>query len=149
MECYFGIDGIPGHCGNNSICVIRDDLPAYYYGTTLHQWTVGEHLKAAILAVLITGIITTCLIMGRQQVSRMIAYVRSVIDRWRNKNTTAYESPPFESEEIWREYHKEWWKQVPGVNWVYSRLNRGNSGRFYELNNRGDTVDEPPPYHQN
>ncbi|ORY96308.1 hypothetical protein BCR43DRAFT_414769, partial [Syncephalastrum racemosum] len=71
MECFFGLDVLPGHCTNQT-CAVRDDLPPYYYGAALHQWTLGDQWRSAVFAVLITGAIALCLVLGRQQVTNLI-----------------------------------------------------------------------------
>lgn len=155
MQCYFGIDGIPGHCTNKT-CSIREDIPQYYYNTP--RWTMGEQWQAAVIAVLITGGIAACLIIGRVQVKKMFNKFKVLMEKWQNPDTTppprvihhtVEDSTPFiENEQVWNQHHREqqkWWKSVPGMTWVYSKLKRGggDNEQYYQLNNRSD---EPPPY---
>lgn len=142
MQCYFGIDGIPGHCTNHT-CGIREDIPQYYYNTP--KWTMGDQWQSAVLGVVITGTIALCLIIGRVQVKKLFQRFKVMMEKWQNPDTTP--STFIENEQVWNQHHAEpkWWKQVPGMNWVYSRLKRGTeeNDQYYQLNARGD---EPPPY---
>lgn len=152
MHCYFGIDGYPGHCTNHT-CTARQDIPQYYYNTP--RWTMGDQWQAAVIAVLITGGIAIVLIVGRVQVKKLINKFKQLMEKWQNPDTSPppIQPMPFvENEQLWNEHHhqQKWWKQVPGMNWVYSRLKRGSGDneQYYQLNTRGDDgpVDQPPPY---
>ncbi|KAI9350417.1 hypothetical protein BD770DRAFT_413060 [Pilaira anomala] len=143
MQCYFGIDGIPGHCSNRT-CGIREDIPQYYYNAP--RWTMGDQWQSAVVAVVITGSIAICLIVGRLQVKKLATKFKAMMEKWQNPDTTPTPIPFIENEQVWNEHHPQskWWKQVPGMNWVYSRLKRGGENeQYYQLNARGD---EPPPY---
>ncbi|KAI9474261.1 MAG: hypothetical protein EXX96DRAFT_581303 [Benjaminiella poitrasii] len=157
MQCYFGIDRIPGHCSNNT-CSIREDIPQYYYNTP--RWTMGDQWQAAIVAVLATGGIAIGLLIGRAQLKKLLSSLKILIEKWQNPDSTTTIHRPQEdtipfvaNEQVWNEHHDQrWWKQVPGVNWVYSKLKRGGNGNeqdYYQLDNRDQetaVVDEPPPY---
>jgi hypothetical protein len=156
MQCYFGIDGIPGHC-TNSTCSIREDIPQYYYNAP--RWSMGDQWQSAIIAVLITGGIAICLIIGRVQVKKLYNKFKNIMEKWQNPDTNTNNSSctePFiiENEQVWNQQHEhQWWKQVPGMNWVYSKLlkksNNNNEQEYYQLNNTTTTTirdDEPPPY---
>lgn len=147
MHCYFGIDGIPGHCSSNGTCTIREDIPQYYYNTP--RWSMGDQWKPAVIAVLITGAIATALIVGRIQVKKLIHYLKSALERWQNSDSSSAPISYAVNEQVWNEHHdqqRRWWKQVPGVNWVYQKLNsRGEREQYYQLDNRNE---EPPPYRE-
>lgn len=158
MQCYFGIDGIPGHCTNHT-CDVRRDIPQYYYNSP--RWTMGDQWQAAIVAVLVTGGIAIVLIVGRAQVKRLVEKFKAMMERWQNPDTTPQPQlmPFIENEQVWNEHHhqQQWWKQVPGMNWVYSRLKRGGENeQYYQLNptrgGRGEEEEEPtslpPPYRE-
>ncbi|CEP18017.1 hypothetical protein [Parasitella parasitica] len=148
MQCYFGIDGIPGFCANNT-CSIRQDIPQYYYNTP--RWTMGDQWQSAVIAVLITGVVAIGLLVGRAQVKKLVSKLKDMMEKWQNPDTstTTQASMPFVANETaWNQHHnqqKRWWKQVPGMTWVYSRLKRGggDNDQYYQLDTRGD---EPPPY---
>lgn len=146
MQCYFGIDGIPGYCANNT-CSIRQDIPQYYYNAP--RWTMGDQWKSAVIAVLITGAVAIGLLIGRAQVKKLVSKFKDMMEKWQNPDTSTPASMPFvATEEAWNQHHnqqKRWWKQVPGMNWVYSRIKRGggDNDQYYQLDNRGE---EPPPY---
>jgi hypothetical protein len=145
MQCYYGIDGIPGHCTNHSICDARSDI--LYYNPP-QQWKVGDDWRISIIAVLATGAIVIGVIVGRNQLAKLVKKVNAAIEKWQNPDTSV-QPIPFENEEAWSRYHdSKWWKQMPGFKWVYSKLKRNDQGQYYQLNNRMDGVEEPPPYQQ-
>lgn len=151
MQCIVGDGGIPGHCSNKSICEVRHDLPAYYYDST-HQWKMGEEWPAATIALVVSGMIVLCIVVGRYVVPNLLKRIKTALEKWQNKSssTETLMASSIDSEETWNENHKRWWKQVPGMKWVYSRLNRssnGDSTHYYQLDNR--THEEPPPYREN
>lgn len=148
MQCYFGIDGIPGHCTNRT-CSIREDIPQYYYNAP--RWTMGDQWQAAMIAVLVTGGIAAVLIIGRSQAKKLADSFKVMMEKWQNPDTTNSSRMTFgvESEQAWNEHHQiqgRWWKQVPGMNWVYTRLKkRDNNEQYYQLDNRSD---DPPAYRE-
>ncbi|KAI9031745.1 hypothetical protein CLU79DRAFT_729933 [Phycomyces nitens] len=153
MECYFGMDGFPGHCTNQSVCSVREGLPAYYYTPSNEQWTVGDQWQSAVYALVITGVLVTCLIFGRQQASRLGSGVRGLYERLSNRSvqTRAVDAssiPPFQDEASWHHYRGRWWKKVPGFGWVYKRFKREptNDDEAYLHLTRQERVDDPPPY---
>ncbi|KAI8370982.1 hypothetical protein BD560DRAFT_396523 [Blakeslea trispora] len=156
MQCYFGIDGIPGHCSNKT-CSIRQDIPQYYYNTP--RWSMGDQWQAAVIAVLITGGVVISLLIGRVQVKRLAVKVKDLLEKWQNPDDSATRRLPLmvENEEAWNEYHhhSKWWKQLPGINWIYNKLNKkkqssqDNNGEYYQLNQRTEeTTEQPPPYRE-
>ncbi|KAI7905281.1 uncharacterized protein BX663DRAFT_502332 [Cokeromyces recurvatus] len=154
MQCYFGIDGIPGHCTNHT-CSIRQDIPQYYYNTP--RWTMGDQWQAAVIAVLVTGGMVIVLLIGRAQLKKLVGQIKVIIEKWQNSAFTQQENniPFVANEQVWNEHHDQrWWKQVPGMNWVYSKLKRGGGSEdYYQLDNREEEeeiiTEEPPPYQEN
>ncbi|RCH84698.1 hypothetical protein CU098_009661, partial [Rhizopus stolonifer] len=109
--CYFGIDGIPGHCTNKT-CSIRQDIPQYYYNTP--RWSMGDQWQAAVMAVLITGGVAIFLLVGRAQLKKLITNIKTLLERWQNSDDSGSRVPfIIENEQVWNEHHKQWWKQVP------------------------------------
>lgn len=136
MHCIFGEDGIPGHC-NHSVCATRTDLPAYYYDSA-RQWKMGDEWPAAALALVVSGAVVLLLLVGRYLIPIIWKKIKAGLEQWQNKS----ESQCVVDEQSWNEQHK-WWKQVPGIHWVYNRLKRSNT-EYYQLDSR--TQEEPPPY---
>ncbi|KAJ8658557.1 hypothetical protein O0I10_005597 [Lichtheimia ornata] len=126
MECFFGMDVLPGHCANHSVCAVREDLPPYY-GAGLHQWKLGDQWKSAALAVIATGAVVVFLVVGRQQVGRLFKALRHLIQQWRQQPPT-----------------------VPGLNWVYKRFNTSNrdDGAYYPLQQTTIVDEQPPAYRE-
>lgn len=160
MECFFGLDALPGHCANHSVCAVRNDLPPYYEAT-LHQWTLGDQWRSAVVAVLATGAVAICLVIGRQQAAALVRNVHYWIGQWKNRSSTrttttaidgtasiAMAAAPFDDDLHVRRQQQQWWKQMPGLKWVYKRLHRGTSDAeaYYPLTDQERT--EPPPAYQ-
>lgn len=144
MQCMMGDSGIPGHCSNKSVCEIRQDLPPYYYSNT-REWKVGKEWPAAVIALITAGVVVGIIFAVRHFYPR---FIKSVLTKWQTKNSTMSSADPtiYENEEAWNRHHKRWWKHVPGVNWVYSRLKRSNNREYHPLDDR---TEEPPPYNEN
>lgn len=165
MECYYGPDILPGHCANHSVCAVRQDVPPYY-GAAYHSWTLGNQWQAAVLALIATAAIAFCLVVGRQQAYTLAGGVRRLVEKWRNpqqyqqqylqqQQQQSHESfaHRFDSQEDpTTEQQRRWWKQMPGLGWVYKRLNRNNSSSatdeaYYPLTAR-DRLEDPPEYRE-
>lgn len=156
MECYYGPEILPGHCANSS-CAVRQDLPPYY-GAAYHSWTLGNQWQAAVLALIATAVIAFCLVVGRQQAYTLAGGVRRLVEKWRNPqhvyyHESFYPPPPAAPEDGHPRQgssQRQWWKQMPGLHWVYKRFNRnGNNSSTsdeacYPLTARED----PPEYRE-
>ncbi|KAI7869438.1 hypothetical protein BDF14DRAFT_1780986 [Spinellus fusiger] len=152
MQCYFGTEGFPGYCKNHSVCSIREGLPAYYYRSS-HQWTLGKQWQSATVAVLATGTLAFCLLYGRQQATHVATRLRWFYEKVYTGTTAGEQArdsgsiPVFQEESGWQRYHGRWWKQVPGLKWVYQRFKRESlNEEVYVPLTHQERVEEPPPY---
>ncbi|KAI8370580.1 uncharacterized protein BYT42DRAFT_502410 [Radiomyces spectabilis] len=154
MECYYGPTYFPGRCANHSVCAVNDDLPPYAYGATLHQWTLGDQWRSAIWAVLLTGAVATCLLVGRQQARKMVTGVHNLIEKWQNRPSPLPEQEPFVEEDAGgaRQENvpqRRWWARIPGTGWIHRKLRRSqDQGAYYQLATRNAGAEEPPPYRE-
>ncbi|CAO3612213.1 unnamed protein product [Cunninghamella blakesleeana] len=162
MQCLFGREGLPGHCSNESICVIPNDLPPFF---GYDNMTVGKYWKAATVAVIATGALVACILIGRHQAGKLVSGVSGLIEKWQNRDDHHYlnhsnnnnDSSATEpmlvattDEELWHQQHsnKSWWYSIPGMKWlVYNLSQHGNNNRdpvtYVPLDNRPS---QPPPY---
>ncbi|KAI9283251.1 hypothetical protein BY458DRAFT_495954 [Sporodiniella umbellata] len=138
MQCMYSKENIPGHC-NQTVCSIRPNLPAYYY-TDTQQWKMGDEWPAAVLALVVSGVVVLSILTGRYLIPNMLKKIKAALERWQNKSERIERC---ENEQIWNEQHT-WWNKVPVLRWVYGRWKKSNVD-YYQLENRAGE-DEPPPY---
>ncbi|CAO3598692.1 unnamed protein product [Absidia cylindrospora] len=166
MQCAIGIDYLPGHCNKNtSVCGLRKDIPAFYYGAALRPLTLGDHWKEAVAAVVVTGGLATCFLVGHHQAGKLVSGVSGLIEKWQNRDDhqqyleqqrnceqqQALNQPgqSISGEDIWNQQHsrKIWWHILPGAQRIARALNLrhdgGDTGIYVALDSRPL---DPPPY---
>ncbi|KAF7728454.1 hypothetical protein EC973_006134 [Apophysomyces ossiformis] len=138
MQCYFG-DGYPGHCVNHTRCHYRMDLAPYLYVPPMNQWSVGEHWRSAVAALLATGSLAICILFGRQQATFVATGVRGFLEKWQNR--------PEEQQREQRQYNNNgsrWWK----LRWIRrNRRDEGDDEAYMQLTAL-ERTEEPPPYRE-
>ncbi|ORZ24708.1 hypothetical protein BCR42DRAFT_317974 [Absidia repens] len=169
MQCSVGLEYSPGYCNKNtSVCGLRDDIPAFYYGRALRPWTMGEHWKEAVAAVVVTGVVAICFLVGRQQARKLVSGVSGLIEKWQNRDDQHYmqqqqqgleeqqhrqvhQATTMSDEEIWNQQHsrRAWWHILPGAQMIARSLQlqhsaiAGDGGTYIPLDSRPT---DPPPY---
>ncbi|KAI8338971.1 hypothetical protein BC941DRAFT_469154 [Chlamydoabsidia padenii] len=163
MECAIGKEYLPGHCNDNNnnskVCGLRQDIPSFYYGAALRgEWKIGKHWKEAAAAVMVTGMMAACFLVGRHQASKLVSGVSGLIEKWHSREDGQQQQqqqqqdeerqyPTISGEDIWNQQHTRrlWWHFLPGARRMARAmdLRRTGDGSYVALDSRPT---EPPPY---
>ncbi|KAI8097327.1 uncharacterized protein BX664DRAFT_383632 [Halteromyces radiatus] len=143
MECAVGLEYYPGYCDKNtSQCGMRQDIPSFYYGGTIRPFTMGKYWKEAVAAVVVTGTLALCFLVGRHQAGKLVSGVSCLIEKWQNRDPTQT-NHSLSDEEIWHQQHcrRPWWSILPQRMTRF--LQPRDDGTYVPLDTRPL---DPPPY---